>query len=40
MIYTPDMIYMIYTTDIISAPDIILDHPVKQPRIKADICEL
>ena len=47
MIYTPDMIYndiqymmyMIYNPDIISAPDIILDHPGKQRRIKAAICE-
>ena len=33
------MIYMIYTPNIILAPDIILDHPRKQPRIQAAICE-
>ena len=34
------MMYMIYNPDIISAPDIILDHPGKRRRIKAAICEL
>ena len=31
---------MIYTPDIMSAPDIILDYSRKQRRIKADICGL
>ena len=34
------MIYMIYTPDIISAPDIILDYAGKQRRIKAAMCGL